>query len=104
MIRFAHIDLVEPRAHDAFDRWIKRLLGTVAVIGCAAGMLALAQDLTSSNAIFWFIPLSRGTKASGGPFVNHNNFAQFMNLSLGCAVALLLVKVQEASSSRRRSV
>ena len=75
---------------------IKRLLVSVAAIGGAVGLLALFQDLTASTRVFWAIPTPPGAgTARGGPFINPNNFAQFMNLSMGAALAALLVRVRE---------
>ncbi|MBN1845847.1 MAG: tetratricopeptide repeat protein [Sedimentisphaerales bacterium] len=72
---------------------IKRLLAAVTIIAGGIALLALAQTLTASTKIYWTIP-TYGT-ANAGPFVNHSHFAQFMNLSIGIALGLLLVKLLE---------
>ena len=73
---------------------IKRLLGAVAVIGGAMALLALAQDIAGNGKIYWSIPTY--DQASSGPFINHSHYGQFMNLSMGAALALLLVMLHEA--------
>jgi tetratricopeptide (TPR) repeat protein/O-antigen ligase len=74
---------------------VRRLLLTVACVGGAVALLALAQQATRTDAIYWLVPVQAGGVADGGPFVNHNNFAQFMNLSTGAALGLLLVKLRD---------
>lgn len=71
---------------------IERLLKTIMLIGGAIAMLALAQDLFGNGKIFWRIQ-TVNTLANAGPFVNHSCYAQFMNLSIGAAIAWVCVKV-----------
>jgi O-antigen ligase len=77
---------------------IKRLLATIAIIGGSIAVLALAQDLFGNGKIYWFISLGgRGAgKANSGTFVNHSHYGQFMNLSIGAALGLIMVKIHEA--------
>jgi tetratricopeptide (TPR) repeat protein len=78
---------------------IKRLLGTIAIIGGAVACLALAQDLFGNGKIYWFIP-TYGSSYSG-PFINHSHYAQYMSLSMGAALALIMVKFHEAFTHRK---
>jgi O-antigen ligase/tetratricopeptide (TPR) repeat protein len=78
---------------------IKRLLGAIAVIGGALALLALAQDIAGNGKIYGFIPTYDG--ATSGPFINHSHYGQFMNLSMGAALALLLVLLHEAFAGQR---
>ena len=78
---------------------IKRLLAAVAVIGAAVGLLALAQHLAGNGKIYWLVPTYDAARS--GTFINHSHFGQFMNLSIGAALALLLVLVCEAFSQRK---
>ena len=78
---------------------ITRLLLTVVVAGSGVILLALAQDITSADNIYWIGPPGRG-KANAGPFVTYNHFGQFANLIIGAALALLFV--QFSRISRRR--
>jgi O-antigen ligase len=74
---------------------VRRLLVAVTCIGGAVALLALAQHVTGATHVYWTVPLRSGARAEGGPFVNHNHFAQFMNLSIGAALGLLVVKLRE---------
>jgi tetratricopeptide (TPR) repeat protein len=74
-------------------RQIRRLLTTVASIGAASAILALLQDFAGNGKIYWVIPSAY--QATCGSFVNYSNFSQFMNLSTGATLGLLLVKLQE---------
>lgn len=73
---------------------IKRLLTTIAVIGGVFAVFAILQVFTRTDKIYWLIPTGHNL-ADAGPFVNHSNFAQFMNLSMGAAMALILVILYE---------
>ncbi len=66
-----------------------------ALVGLAGAILQLAQVLTRSIEVYWFVPTDDGDLADGGPFFNHSHYAQFMNLSIGAALGLMLVKLQE---------
>jgi O-antigen ligase/tetratricopeptide (TPR) repeat protein len=78
---------------------IRRMLAAVAVIGTIVALLALLQDTTDADAIYWVIAVPSG-QATGGPFLNHSHFAQYMNLSLGCAIALLLLHLDQLPRHR----
>ena len=73
---------------------IKRLLAAIAVIGALIALLAVAQVLSGTGSIYWLVPTAYKV-ADAGSFVNHSNYAQFANLALGAALALLLVKLRE---------
>lgn len=79
---------------------IKRLLMVIAVTGGFVAAVALAQGLFGNGKIYWFIS-SSNCKGYSGPFVNHSNYGQFMNLSIGSALALFLVKLHEAFAGKR---
>jgi tetratricopeptide (TPR) repeat protein/O-antigen ligase len=83
-------------------RGIKRLLISICVIGGAVAALAVAQDLSGAAKIYWYY---RGfmVKAIGGPFLNHSHFCQYLSLTIGAAVALLLMSLSRADGSRHRS-
>jgi hypothetical protein len=59
---------------------IKRLLMAITVIGGAVVLLALAQDITNADKIYWTIPIRN--PAISGPFVNHSHLA----LPLDCCL------------------
>ncbi len=71
---------------------IARLLLAVTIIGASVALLALVQNIAGNGKIYWLVPSPHGSALSG-PFVNHNHYAQFMNLSIGAALALVFVKV-----------
>lgn len=79
---------------------IKRLLAAIALIGGLVAAVTLAQNLFGNGKIYWFIS-STNTKGYSGPFVNHNNYGQFMNLSIGAALALFLVKLHETLAGKK---
>lgn len=78
---------------------IKRLLAAIAIIGGAIALLALAQDIMGNGKIYWFVPTY--DQAYSGTFINHSHYGQFMNLSMGAALALLLVLLHEAFTGCR---
>jgi tetratricopeptide (TPR) repeat protein len=79
---------------------IARLLGWIAIVGAAVAALALAQNITGARELYWIF-YNEGARVTSGPFVNHSHFAQFMNLSIGAALALLLVRIDELGMGRR---
>lgn len=74
---------------------IKRLLAGIAIIGGSVAVLALAQDLFGNGKIYWAVTTGHGT-AESGTFINHSHYGQFMNLSIGAALGLIMVKLHEA--------
>ena len=79
---------------------IKRLLVAITVIGCVIAAITLAQNIFGNGKIFWFVPTRYGG-ANSGPFVNHSNLGQFMNLSIGATLGLLCVKLHEAFAGEK---
>ncbi len=79
---------------------IKRFLWAVALIGGAVAAITLGQNLFGNGKIYWFIstPNSQGYS---GPFINHSNYGQFMNLSIAASLGLLIVRLHEAFAHRR---
>lgn len=79
---------------------IKRLLGATAIIGGSIALLALMQDLFGNGKIYWIVPTGHSSALSG-TFVNHSHYGQFMNLSIGATLSLILVKVHEAFTKKK---
>ncbi len=77
---------------------IVRLLAVIAAIGGAEAVLALIQNFTGTEKIYWIIPSAY--RAVCGSFINYSNFCQFMNASIGAALGLLLVKAEELPRER----
>lgn len=82
---------------------ITRLLLAIAVIGGGFAMLAAVQTILGATQIYWFVPLKEGRIARSGPFVNHSHYGQFMNLSIGAALAFVFVKLREAFAQSEAS-
>ncbi|MFC1761543.1 O-antigen ligase family protein [Planctomycetota bacterium] len=78
---------------------IKRLLLAISIIGGTVALLAVCQDLLGNGKIYWFFSNPKGPALSG-PFVNHSHFGQFMNLSMGAALGLLLLRFDEVFNHR----
>jgi hypothetical protein len=79
---------------------IKRLLGAITIIGGSIAVLSIAQSLFGNGKIYWLVP-SGYSKAYSGTFINHSHYGQFMNLSIGAALGLIMVKVHEAFRGRK---
>lgn len=78
---------------------IKRLLTIIALIGGIIALFALVQDLFGNGKIYWVVNAKR--KAYSGPFINHSHFGQFMNLSIGATLGLLIVKLCEDFADKK---
>ena len=79
---------------------VKRLLAAIAIIGGSIAVLALAQVISGTDKIYWYIPTGHNL-ADAGTFINHSNYGQFMNLSIGAALGLVMVKLHEAFRGKR---
>jgi len=79
---------------------VRRLLGAIAIIGGAIALLALAQNIFGNGKIYWIVPTGHGG-AYSGTFINHSHYGQYMNLSMGAAVGLILLKLHEAFTRRK---
>ncbi|MEM8943653.1 MAG: O-antigen ligase family protein [Planctomycetota bacterium] len=82
---------------------IKRALWCIFIIGCVESALALLQILTLSKTIHWMFAEQTSVVTSGS-FVNHSHFCQFVNLTIGAGVALVLVRMKEDSRRERTKV
>ncbi len=78
---------------------IKRLLRAIVIIGAAVALLAIAQDIAGNGKIYWFVCSPQ--KTVSGPFVNHSHFGQFMNLSIGAAIALAMLILHREFNKRK---
>ncbi len=83
---------------------IRRFLVAISVIGGIVQLIAIVQDITHTNAIYWHTHGTWGdAPARSGPFFNHSHYAQFMNLSMGAALGLLLMLLMEPRPATARS-
>ena len=78
---------------------VKRLLGAIAVIGTVVAWIALVQNLNDAQRIYGLVPID-SNQATSGPFVNHSHGAQFFNLSLGAALGLMLMHLDQLPRRR----
>jgi len=81
---------------------IRRLLAAIAVIGTAVAALAVIQSALGATKIYFVVPMY-SEQAVAGPFVNHSHFGQFMNLSIGATLALLLMHADQLPRNHRHS-
>ncbi len=79
---------------------IKHLLMAITVIGGVIAAITLAQNIFGNGKIYWFVPTRYGG-AHSGSFVNHSNYGQFMNLSIGAALGWLCVKLHESFAGKK---
>jgi tetratricopeptide (TPR) repeat protein len=79
---------------------IRRLLTALAILGGGLALLALAQDLSGADEIYWSV---KGAlpKATAGTFILYSHYSQFMTLSIGAALALLLLRIEEVLDAGR---
>jgi len=84
-------------------RQIRRLLWAIAAIGFVFAVLALLQVMTGATMIYWTVATPGQGAVTSGSFVNHSHYAQFMNLSMGAALALLLFRLEETRRRRKQS-
>lgn len=82
---------------------IKRALWGIFFLGCAEAAVAVLQILTLSQKIHWMYA-ENGSVVTAGSFVNYSHFCQFMNLTLGAGVAILLVRMKEDGRRDRGNV
>jgi tetratricopeptide (TPR) repeat protein len=68
---------------------IQRLLTTIVAAGALVAALALYQNLTGATTVYGIVP---AIHRNSGPFMNYSHFSQFMNLSVGAALGLVLMR------------
>jgi O-antigen ligase/tetratricopeptide (TPR) repeat protein len=81
---------------------IKRLLLAITLIGGIVASIALAQDIFGNGRIYWLVATPNGI-ANSGPFINHNHYGQFMNLSFGAGLGWLCVRLHERFGGSKRT-
>ena len=82
---------------------IKRLLAAIAVIGGAIALLAIVQVISGTEKIYWLFP-GKAKVAHSGTFINHSNYSQFINLSIGAGLGLLIVRIYRDFPGRGASL
>lgn len=81
---------------------IERLLLVIALIGAVIAVIGFGHLAFRAEHVYGLYGTLRASWPIA-PFINHNHFGQFMNLSLGAGLALLLGQVEQLIRNRRRS-
>lgn len=76
----------------------RRLLAAIVVAGAAVVAIGLAQVASGASNVYWYFE-SPGM-ATSGPFAMHSHYAEFLNIAVGCAIGLLLLRASERALGR----
>jgi len=71
-------------------RRLRSLANFLIVFGLVLAVFALIQHFTWEGHLFWFRPAPNAGEGLGGPFVNRNHFAGYMEMLIPIPVALSL--------------
>ncbi|MEY4674266.1 MAG: hypothetical protein RL148_2050, partial [Planctomycetota bacterium] len=82
---------------------LRRLLLTMSLVGLLVAVVKIAQSVTGA-AKFLGIWEQEGINPTVGLFVNYGHLSQFLNLSMGAGLALLLVRLAERDQRGRYRV
>ena len=69
---------------------LRVLANFLVIFGLALAVFALIQHLTWEGKLFWIRPTSSAGAGTGGPFVNRNHFAGYMEMLIPIPLALAL--------------
>jgi O-antigen ligase len=69
---------------------LRVLANFLIIFGLAVAVFALIQHLTWEGKLFWIRPTSSAGAGTGGPFVNRNHFAGYMEMLIPIPLALML--------------
>ncbi len=81
------------------------LLRTVVFMGCFLAVFAVAQKLTWNGKLYWIYPVAVSSSRDfiWGPYVNHNHFAGYMEMTIPLALGLLLHSSAKMSTRSQKS-
>ncbi len=72
---------------------VSRVVRTIIYMGCFIAVFAVVQKMTWNGNLFWFYPAGEDVSSNlgyiWGPYINHNHFAGYMELTLPLGVGLL---------------
>lgn len=71
-------------------RQLHSLANFLIIFGMVLAVFALIQHFTWEGRLFWFRPMTAAGAGTGGPFVNRNHFAGYMEMLIPLPVALAL--------------
>jgi O-antigen ligase len=69
---------------------LRTLANFLIIFGLILAVFALIQHFTWEGRLFWFRPMPAAGAGTGGPFVNRNHFAGYMEMLIPIPVALSL--------------
>jgi len=75
-----------------YSRVYLTLYRIVIVVGTVVAAIGITQSVWSNGKIYWTYDAASGSPF--GPFVNHNHFAGYIELSLGLALGMLLSEIR----------
>jgi hypothetical protein len=72
---------------------LRQLGWAVAINGAVLALFSLVQSLSWNGKIYWTFPTTNPSAWSvGGPFANHSHLAEYLNVGLAFALAVLLAE------------
>jgi O-antigen ligase len=71
---------------------MRTLANFLIIFGLALAVFALVQNFTWEGKLFWVRSIPEAGAGTGGPFVNRNHFAGYMEMLIPIAVALALFR------------
>jgi len=69
---------------------MRSLANFLVIFGLVLAVFALIQHFTWEGRLFWFRPMPAAGEGTGGPFVNRNHFAGYMEMLIPIPIALAL--------------
>jgi O-antigen ligase len=77
---------------------VRALANFLIIFGVALAVFAIVQHFTWEGKMFWVRPMPSAGAGTGGPFVNRNHFAGYMEMLIPIPVALVLSRATRAES------
>jgi O-antigen ligase len=81
--------LIAANFFDRLDR-LRTLANFLTVFGLALAVFAMIQHFTWEGKMYWFRSVTTAEAGTGGPFVNRNHFAGYMEMLIPIPLALAL--------------
>ncbi|MFZ3071749.1 MAG: O-antigen ligase family protein [Thermodesulfobacteriota bacterium] len=88
--------------HYKSRKQIERLSAVIIALGVFITVFAVAQKLTWNGKFYWFYDLGVNIESNmtyvWGPYVNHNNFAAYMEMAVPLALGMLIYRLSNVKS------
>jgi O-antigen ligase len=98
MVFFLFISfLIAANFFDSHDR-LRLLANFLIIFGLLLAVFAIIQHFTWEGKMFWFRPMKSAGAGTGGPFVNRNHFAGYMEMLIPIPVALAISRASRGES------